>query len=874
MQKPLMAYQTEAVNKILVMLARSKKDWHEYGDRTAFALSSTTGSGKTVIAAAVIEALLHGSGEFDVEPDSTSVVLWVSKDPSLNAQTRGRFIEWADRIPTGDLVLLDKTYAEDSLQTGPVYFINPDKLRDGADFAKHTDSRHVTFWEILDNTIRDPKKTLYLVLDEAHQGMRPPSDSEQTIVQRIINGSGDNPAVPVVWGITATSRRFNDAMVKAEGRTKRPNIEISPVDVQESGLLKNSITLDIPDEEGEFTTTLLRDATVDFVDVCERWQKYAVQEALENPVVPLLVVQIPNRADGEKDSEKGRQDEDDLIHLVLETIRRHWPDLPADAVAHVIGQRAAIEVGAYEIPKVAPQDVQHDTRIRVLIAKDAISTGWDCPRAEVLVSLRPGSDHTYVTQLLGRMVRTPLAQTTSEDRLNSASCYLPKVDINMATAIAEEIMGLREPSSGLPAAAVAKVMLKPVMLHHNDDVPDDVVRLLKSLPSMAKPVATPRPIKRLLKASQAFAQDGLVPGADKTAHETLFGVLDAIAARRADAIRTEVVDILTAEIRRIRAERGGDNISGERTQRAADSATVEDALRHLRRLISTSVVNKYLSREMQGAINRAVENGEDPSLVDIIGIRAGVAALGLISTRDGEKGVQESVEDAADALVRHWLTANSKAIGDLPDSRQPTYDAIRDMAREPEPVPIEIKTEELVDTVDTKRVPLKTARLQVLSDPEGDYPMPFNRWERAAVLHEIAGDSVVGWYRNPSAAGQHSLRIAYRAGDAWRSVQPDIIVVTKDAAGNLRPSIIDPHSAHQGDTSPKVRALAEYADKYGDEFDRIIFCGIEKDNALYGIDLRDSAIRRAVYECPADTNSLTKLFERHGKKYCTIPANV
>ena len=60
-----------------------------------------------------------------------------------------------DRIPTGDLELLDKTYAEESLQTGRMYFINPDKLRDGADFVKHTDSRHVTFWEILANTIRD-----------------------------------------------------------------------------------------------------------------------------------------------------------------------------------------------------------------------------------------------------------------------------------------------------------------------------------------------------------------------------------------------------------------------------------------------------------------------------------------------------------------------------------------------------------------------------------------------------------------------------------------------------------------------------------------------------------------------------------------------
>ena len=41
-----------------------------------------------------------------------------------------------------------------------------------------------------------------------------------------------------------------------------------------------------------------------------------------------------------------------------------------------------------------PQRVQESTWMRVLIAKDAISTGWDCPRAEVMVSFRAASHRT------------------------------------------------------------------------------------------------------------------------------------------------------------------------------------------------------------------------------------------------------------------------------------------------------------------------------------------------------------------------------------------------------------------------------------------------------------------------------------------------
>ncbi|MBF6177507.1 DEAD/DEAH box helicase [Nocardia otitidiscaviarum] len=860
MRFTLKEYQTEAVEKILKTLGYARSDWHARKRRTAFALSSTTGSGKTVIAATVIEALLHGSDEFDVEADRSAVVLWVSKDPSLNVQTRSRFIQCADRIPSGDLVLLNKNYAEDSLQTGTVYFINPDKLGKNADFVKHTDTRKVTFWEILANTIEDEDKTLYMVLDEAHEGMKAPSNSEQTIVQKIMNGNGANPAMPIVWGISATVKRFNDAMAKADAFAKEPNVTIDPKDVQDSGLLKNALMLDIPDEDGDFSTTMIRDATLDFVDVCERWEAYCDREAID-PVVPLLVAQIPNKTDGEKDTEKGRKEEDEIIHLVLETIRKHWPDMPEECIAHVLGDRATINVGAYEIPRVAPQDVERDHRIRVLLAKDAVSTGWDCPRAEVLVSLRPGRDETYVTQLLGRMVRTPLAQNTSEERLNSATCYLPNFDKDTAKLVAEEIMGLREPRSGQRGASVAKVLLKPVTLTRNREVPDKVFKLVEGLPSLAKPAAAPRPIKRILKAAQALAQDELVPEANKTAHEAMFAVLDSLIDAHREAIDAQAKNILTADVRRIIAERGSEESTAYTTQRAADAATVDDALRHLRRLITVSVVNSYLSRNMQAAINDAYELGEDPSLVDITAIRAEVAALGLVDVQ-----VKERVEDAADSLTRLWLGTKAKDIAKLPDSRKPTYEAIQEMARQPELITIEIKTTEQVDTVDTSRKLLPTAKKHLLSDSNGDYPLDIklNRWERATIAQEIP--NCIAWYRNPSAAGKNSLRIAHKTGETWKSIQPDLIFISADN----RPSIIDPHGSHLSDAAPKLKALAEYADEYGDHFARIIAVGVEKDNVLYGLDLKNPKTRRAVYESPADSESLRTLYERRGTKYAEI----
>lgn len=871
MRFTLKDYQSRAVRQTLTTLGYAHEDWHRRDRRTAFALSSTTGSGKTVIAATVIEALLHGSDEFDVEPDPSAVILWVSKDPALNAQTRSRFIECADRIPAGDLVLLDKTYAEDSLNTGTIYFINPDKLGSKTDFVKHTDSRNFTFWEILQNTIEDEGKTLYMVLDEAHEGMRAQTSGEQTIVQRIINGNGINPAVPVVWGISATVRRFDEAMAKAEGFTKTQNVVIDPKDVQDSGLLKNALTLDIPDEDGDFTTTMIRDAAVDFADVCDRWETYCQEQGID-PVNPLLVAQIPNKTAGQKDTERGRREEDEIVHLVLETIRKNWPGMPEDCVAHVLGDRATIEVGSYEIPKVAPQDIQNDHRIRVLLAKDAVSTGWDCPRAEVLVSLRPGKEDTYVTQLLGRMVRTPLAQQTSVERLNAASCYLPKFDKQTAKVVAEEIMGLREPRTGQQrAAAVSKVMLKPVTLVRNAEVPDGVFELIESLPSYAKPAAAPRPIKRILKAAQALAQDELVPDADKLSHQAMFDVLDAVTEENRDKVEHHAQAILTADIRRILVERGEEESVDAATQRDADAATVEDALRHLRRQLTVSVVNRYLSRNMQSEINAAYEQGDDPTMVDITGIRAQIAALAFI-----DSDVQSRVEDAADSLTRLWLTTKAKDIASLPDSRQPTYEAIQEMARQAEPVAIEIKTDERVDSVDTDHNLLPVERKHLLATTGGDYPleqrMASNRWERATIAHEQSVGTLAGWYRNPS-SGASALRIAHQSGDRWTSVQPDFVFVHTDPEGQLRPSIIDPHGAHLGDSGPKLKALAEYADEHGGSFERMIAVGVERDGSLIGLDLKVPRIRRAIYESPGDTDSIKKLYADHGIRYTTAPAS-
>jgi hypothetical protein len=134
--------------------------------------------------------------------------------------------------------------------------------------------------------------------------MKPPTKSAKaerakaeraTIVQRLVNGANGVPPVPIVWGISATVQRFSDAMAKAKDRTTYPDVIVDPARVQESGLLKDDIRLDFPAETGQFRTVLLARATRKVKEATDLWRAYAQREGVSEAVVPLLVVQVPNK---------------------------------------------------------------------------------------------------------------------------------------------------------------------------------------------------------------------------------------------------------------------------------------------------------------------------------------------------------------------------------------------------------------------------------------------------------------------------------------------------------------------------------------------------------------------------------------------------
>lgn len=414
MKFTLKDYQDEAVLDVLGNLKKARRRWREDRDRYAFSLTAATGAGKTVMAAAVFEALFHGDDRYEFDRDPTATVIWFSDDPSLNEQTRFRLMESSDRLLHTDLKVVENTFNQEKFSAGKIYFLNTQKLGkksllvrgfddlsndEGVFPAIRPDLRSFTIWDTIRNTIEDPDRTLYLVLDEAHRGMGSQNQERKTIVKRLINGDMGVPGIPIVWGISATVERFNGAMEVAKDRITLPPVKVDPERVRASGLLKDTIALDIPEKPtSDFDTVLLRRATDKLRESSKGWHEYAKQQGNGEFVTPLLLLQVPNTPNPRE------------IGIALQTIFDQWSELDENAVAHVFGEHKSLEFGPYTIPYIEPQRVQNDKWVRVLIAKDAITTGWDCPRAEVMVSFRPAQDQTYIAQMLGRMVRTQIGR--------------------------------------------------------------------------------------------------------------------------------------------------------------------------------------------------------------------------------------------------------------------------------------------------------------------------------------------------------------------------------------------------------------------------------------------------------------------------------
>jgi type III restriction enzyme len=819
-------FQTDAVEKLVKQLRRAAKE-AETDELQSVCISSPTGSGKTVILIASIEVLLNGDDSSAPLPDAT--FLWITDQPELNEQTRRKMLTASSILTAERLVVIDASFDQETFRPGIVHFLNTQKLGKEKDLVTASDHRTYTMWEAVTNTVAMRPGKFFVIIDEAHRGMMEnirARNEATTIIQKFIKGStGEIPAVPLILGISATPDRFNSLIATTERTTR--SVDVKAEDVRASGLLKEVITLFHPNNEQPTDMTMLRAAVRTWQGYSKSWDQYCAAQG-EPLVRPILVVQV-------KDGSANDISKTDIAEAIS-VVRAEVGDISNDAFAHSFQEGTRVKVRDEELRYLAPPDVQEDPDVRVVFFKTSLNTGWDCPRAEVMMSFRTAADATLIAQLVGRMVRTPLARRVGDDEfLNTVALYLPHYD--------EE--GLKEVIKRLTKADVeivppVNVTLDAITLKRVA-ASESAFAALAAVPSYEIPKARKTSqVRRLMKLARLLAHDDIDEQAPDKATKKLLEVLQSQYAR---LILTERFKALVEEnqkvaVRAVNFSVGTDEVSDAETIELSVSAeNLEDLFEAAGRKVSEGLHKAWWRWR--------VPEGATPEEKT----KAKVEFVALCFVEDD---VALKLEGEAQKLVQYWLNISKTDIAKLFDGRRQEYDEIRRLGSEPEE-----RVLTYPHVIEGKKADRSWQKHLYVNEKEG-FPQKFNTWEAKVLEAELDKEVVLGWVRNPDRK-PWSLRVPYRFRGEWCALYPDFLFVRSEQE-SLVVDILDPHAISLEDAPAKAVGLAEYAAKHGHQFGRIELI-IIADDKMKRLDLTQERVRDKVKEVTTH-NHLRLLFDQ------------
>lgn len=336
-------------------------------DKRDIVLKSCTGSGKTII-------LTHFMDEYCKGMPNTVFVWLTPGKGSLEEQSK----EKMDLYIHGSQTKLLSDVMTGGFEENDCCFINWEKLTKKGNNALK-DSERTNFLEHIEKA-HDNGLQFIIIVDESHQNNTVKADDiiKYFKTDKIIRCS-------------ATPTFVENSFI----------IDIPEEDVIAAELIKKLLIIN---------ENFLQDVSV------ENQTAYLLEKALnkqqelcaafaynKSNVNPLIIVQIPNKND-----------------ILLEEVER-WFESKGITYEN---QQLAVWLSD---KKQNLEDIEKPDAIPVaVIIKQAVATGWDCPRAHILVKLRDNMDEKFEIQTIGRIRRMPEAKHYGNDLLDS--CYLYTMD--------------------------------------------------------------------------------------------------------------------------------------------------------------------------------------------------------------------------------------------------------------------------------------------------------------------------------------------------------------------------------------------------------------------------------------------------------------
>ncbi len=338
-------------------------------DNDKLILQAPTGSGKTVLVTKFIDDYL------DENPDT--VFFWLCPGAgSLQDQSRSVFENFTTGINTGDIY----NFIADYYPNGSVYFINWDKinkstnvvLRDGEDK------------NLLEKVIECRTRLIdfFMIIDEEHLNKK-----AAEMYEKIINPKH-------ILRISATTKsKYGYKETVTDDEVIAAGLIASGISINED--LKN---------QSAFNDNYVDDLLLLQMADAKRREIQNEYDKRNLNIRPLVLIQFPNGSDewiAKVKAELSNMGYTEKNGLVTSWFSGDHPDHPEE-LSKLNGKYA------------------------FLLFKQAIATGWDCPRAKILVKLREGTTETFDIQTIGRIRRMPERHHYESELLDH--CYVYTLD--------------------------------------------------------------------------------------------------------------------------------------------------------------------------------------------------------------------------------------------------------------------------------------------------------------------------------------------------------------------------------------------------------------------------------------------------------------
>ena len=356
---------------------------------------SPTGSGKTIMTSKLIEGLIKRR-----EEDLCFVWVTIGKG-ELHLQTKNALIRIFKGTPKVSRLEEEFFGSRDEIESGEVVVVNWNKLYNKDSQTnewKNTlmkDGEKINFREVLANTRAN--RRIILIVDESHIGATAERTSE---LKSEIDAD-------VIIEVSATPKFKPSPSEMASGNAGW--IEVPASEVIEEGLIKKEIIIN--QDLDELSTDEI-DSQQAVLEMAYR-KREELQKSFDGigaDINPLVLIQIPNSDAGQL-----------KLNAVIDFLSSK--EITED------NSRLAIWLNNYPSSENLDGISENTNPIQFLVFKQAIDTGWDCPRAHILVKFRETRSETFEIQVIGRILRMPEQKHYPLDSLNNGYVFTNIHDI-------------------------------------------------------------------------------------------------------------------------------------------------------------------------------------------------------------------------------------------------------------------------------------------------------------------------------------------------------------------------------------------------------------------------------------------------------------